>query len=131
MTGETPLWRQVNPNWVREGRVSSQAFRPTRKDANRLSVDNGDMVSAEEAYRGFAERQRSDGVLAVTAAECEAQELRVSSDPIQGRESHSVIDFSGLSRGSVRKAAERLRDAAHERGWQYRPPGMPEPLSPT
>ena len=101
--------------------MTSQAFRPTKKDENRLSVDNGDMVSAEEAYRSFSESHESIGVLAVSVAECETQKLQAIPDPIEGRESHTAIDFSFLSSAAVRRAAERLRDDATKRGWQYRP----------
>lgn len=122
MTGKTPLWRQVNPHWIREGRVSSQAFRPTKKDANRLSVDNGDLISAREAYHSFSARFESAGVLAVLVAECEAQDLQVVPDGLEGRPAHTAIDFGGLSVGKTRKAAERLRDHAVRRGWQVEPP---------
>lgn len=121
MRDATPLWRQVNPHWVRDGRVTSQVFKPTKKDENRLSVDNGDLISAEEAHRTFSEHNSSAGVLAVLVGECEGQRLEVLPDPVEGRESHTLIDFGGLSRGGVRKAAEHLRNAAEERGWQYRP----------
>lgn len=33
------LHRQVHPNWIRDGRITSQAFRPTKKDDNKLSID--------------------------------------------------------------------------------------------
>ena len=125
MTGETPLWRQVNPHWIRAGRVSSQAFRPTKKDANRLSVDNGDMISAQEAYRSFSARFESAGVLGVLVAECEAQDLQVVTDGLEGRPAHTAIDFGGLSVSGTRKAAERLRDHAVRRGWQVQPPLAP------
>lgn len=122
MTGETPLWRQVNPRWIREGRVTSQLFKPTRRDDNKVSVDNGDLVSAEEAHRSFAERYGSVGVLAVSAGECAIQELVVVPDPQENRPAHTTIDFSGLTASRTKKAAERLRDDAVRRGWQYQPP---------
>jgi hypothetical protein len=34
----TLLHRQINPSWVQQGRVTSQAFRPTPKDESKLSV---------------------------------------------------------------------------------------------
>ena len=77
-----------------------------------MSVDNGDMVSAEESFRSFTERFESAGVLAVTVAECQAQELQVVPDSQLDRSAHTVIDFSGLSGGKTKKAAERLRDDA-------------------
>ena len=121
MSGATLLWRQVNPYWIRAGRVTSQVFKPTRKDNNKLSVDDGDLVSAEEAYRTYTQNYPSAGVLAVSVEECRAQELAVSPDPLAGRPAHTVIDFSGLLRSAVRGAAEHLRDAAQERGWQFGP----------
>ena len=124
MSGATLLWRQVNPHWVRAGRVTSQVFKPTRKDERRLSVDDGDLVSAEQAYRAYTENYPSAGVLAVSLDECRAQELAVSPDPLAGRPAHAVIDFGGLSRSRVRVAAEHLRDGAQDRGWQY-PDGAP------
>lgn len=121
MTGKTPLWRQVNPHFVREGRVTSQAFRPSRKDRNRLSVDNGDLVSPGDAFRRFTQRYESAGVLAVLVAECNDQGLDVVPDPLRGRPAHAVIDFRGMSASAVRRVAERLRAAAVHRGWRYRP----------
>ena len=44
MTPDTLLFRQVNPGWIREGRVTSQAFKPTAKDEKKLSVYDGDQA---------------------------------------------------------------------------------------
>lgn len=54
MTEATLLLRQIHPTFIQYGRVTSQAFRPTPKDEDQLSVDNGDMITAEEACRAFA-----------------------------------------------------------------------------
>lgn len=102
--------------------MTSQLFKPTRKDENRVSVDNGDIVSAEEAHCSFAERYASAGVLAVSVGECATQELRVVPDPQENRPAHAAIDFSDLTVSRTKKAAERLRDDAVRRGWQYQPP---------
>ena len=121
MSGATLLWRQVNPHWVRAGRVTSQVFKPTRKDNNKLSVDDGDLVSAEEAYRTYTENYPSAGVLAVSVEECRERKPAVYPDPLAGRPAHAVIDFDGLSRSAVERAAAHLRDAAQDRGWQVGP----------
>ena len=89
-----------------------------------MSVDDGDLVLAEQAYRTYTENYSSAGVLAVSVDECQARKLAVYPDPLAGRPAHTVIDFSGLSRSTVRGAAEHLRDAAQERGWQF-PDGAP------
>jgi hypothetical protein len=121
MTDETLLLRQVNPSWVQHGRVTSQVFRPTPKDEKRLSVYDGDQISAAGAWHhftlvlGFA----SAGVLAVTVGECRHLELTAFPDPIPFPE-HAVIDFTGLEEGQIKKKSKQLKAAAEARGWQYR-----------
>ncbi len=53
MTPDTLLLRQIHPSFVQDGRVTSQAFRPTPKDELRLSVDDGDRVGAEASWKRF------------------------------------------------------------------------------
>lgn len=121
MNEATQLLRQVHPQFVRVGRVTSQAFTPRTTDRNRLSVYDGDQIQAEAAWRHYTSEQalQSAGVLAVTVAECTALDLPAVSDPEPFPE-HAVIDFSALSRSAVGRAAKRLRDAATRRGWMYR-----------
>ena len=51
MTQNSLPFRQVNPRFVREGRITSQVFRPTPKDKKLLSVYDGDLITARDAYR--------------------------------------------------------------------------------
>lgn len=44
------LFRQVHPSFVRDGRPSSQAFRPTLKDVAKLSVARASMTTARDSY---------------------------------------------------------------------------------
>jgi hypothetical protein len=44
------LYRQVHPSFVRDGRPTSQAFRPTPKDENKLSVARGSLTTEKAAY---------------------------------------------------------------------------------
>lgn len=122
MTPQTLLLRQINPHWVQEGRITSQVFLPTRKDADRLSVYDGDQISPEDSWihytgdRGFA----SVGVVAVEFQECSDEGLTPSSDPIVDFPAHAVIDFSScISNGDKRRKAENLRNKAFTRGWLY------------
>lgn len=75
MTSGTLLFRQVNPSWVKLGRITSQAFMPTAKDRGRLSTYDGDRITAENSWRHYTRELgfRSAGVLAVTVGECEAR----------------------------------------------------------
>ena len=53
MIDATLLLRQVNPSWLQSGRITSQVFKPTLKDNNRLSVYDGDKITAREAWEHF------------------------------------------------------------------------------
>ncbi len=122
MNTDTLLLRQVNPSWMRNDRVTSQAFRPTPKDEGRLSTYDGDRITPEDSWRHFTGflGHRSAGVLAVTVGECEDQNAPAIPDPQTFRE-HVVIDFTGLTRSATRNAAKTLAHLANERGWQYGP----------
>ena len=121
MTPATLLWRQVNPAWVQQGRVTSQVFRPTRKDDRRLSVYDGDLIDAAGAWRHFTETlgHPSIGVLAVSVHECTRLDLEVLADPAPFRE-HVVIAFGTLQEAQLKTRAKQLKAAAEARGWQYR-----------
>ena len=121
MTGDTLLWRQIHPGFVQNGQVTSQAFRPTPKDQDRLSVYDGDRITAEAAWEHYTETLHllSHGVMAVSVAECDAQALPVEADGRSFPEHVSII-FAGLTISERERRAKRLREAARARGWQYR-----------
>lgn len=120
--------RQVHPNFVIGGRVTSAAFQPTKKDSGLLSVNRGSMRSAEESHRAFvAGGLTSWGTLSVSVAEIETEglsaveaPLSVDDDPpdMVNDESHAAIDFRSLSgeRKLQEKRARKLRDAGVMRG---------------
>ncbi|MEU1939111.1 hypothetical protein ACH49O_17205 [Streptomyces coeruleorubidus] len=126
---EEKLWRQVNPSWVHDGRVSSQLFRPTPKDTGEVSVTRASLVTPEAAYShhtgvlGYA----SAGVYCVDVAEVHEVELRAIDDSQvdDGDErppAHAYIDFKSVqSKGAQQRRASKLRDNAEKHGWQYGP----------
>ena len=122
MNSQTLVLRQINPNYIRDGRVTSQAFTPTPKDEQRLSVYDGDRIGPEASWVHFTEifKLASAGVMAVSVEQCETQGPRVIPDPDPFPE-HVVIDFSELSRRMRKDAAKILRNLAEEPGWQYKP----------
>lgn len=61
------LLRQVHPSYIENGDLSSQPFRPTPKDANKLSLYRSSICSAEESFIHF-------GTYA-TKADCEGAGL--------------------------------------------------------
>ncbi|GAA1063528.1 hypothetical protein GCM10009574_011390 [Streptomyces asiaticus] len=122
------LWRQVNPAWIQEGRVTSQLFSPTPKDTGEVSVCRASKVSAESSYEHHTEvlGYKSVGVYSVDVVEVEDVGLRAVDDSQvnDGDErppGHSYIDFKSASGNQRKKRASKLRDKAEKRGWQYRP----------
>ena len=121
MNDTTKMLRQVHPNFLQNGRVSSQAFRPTHKDENLLSVYNGDDINPENAFIHYTEviGKSSCGVLAVTCGECNSCCLPVKRDPTPFK-AHCIIDFTGKTTAQRRKLSGVLRDFSIKRGWLYR-----------
>lgn len=122
------LHRQVHPSFVRDGRPTSQAYRPTPKDDSRLSVSCGRKVDARAAYerhialknaRGDA--LRSAGTSSVSREECAKEELPVADAPTDANDAHVVIVFAGLSHTKVEQRAANLLRAALDRGWTFQP----------
>ena len=124
MTPETPLYRQVNESWLQQGVPSSQTFRPTQKDNGKPSVYDGDIIfSAEASYLHWTQdlKLTSDGVLAVTEAECSGKNLPAVTDGIDFP-AHATIDFTGCaSTGEIKRLAGELTKLAVARGWQHQP----------
>lgn len=120
MNESSLLLRQIHPSFVQDGRPSSQAFRPTPKDEQKLSVYDGDLIEPANAWEhynnvlGF----NSCGVMAVNVAECLGLGLSVQPDPIPFPE-HAFIDFSAYSKKETEKKAKQLRVKADARGWLY------------
>ena len=120
MRNDTFLHRQINPSWIQEGRVTSQAFKPTPKDEKQLSVYDGDQISPEDAWHHYTENLgfSSVGVLAVVVAECQDLQLGAIPKPEPFPE-HAIIDFSDLPNAQIEKKAKKLRGYAQARGYLY------------
>jgi len=120
MNDATLMLRQIHPSFIKQGQITSQAFRPTIKDNKRLSVYDNDKISAEKAYEHYTKMllKRSVGVMAVSVKECNDLSLPVLSDPAPFPE-HALIDFSDYSYPQSEKLAKKLRQKAVERNWLY------------
>jgi hypothetical protein len=118
---DTLLHRQVNPSWVQQGRITSQVFKPTPKDQRRLSVYDGDQVTALQAWNHYTSELglSSMGVVAVTVAECKGLDLTAEPDP-EAFPSHAVIKFDTCTASQIERSAKRLKLHAESRGWLYR-----------
>jgi hypothetical protein len=120
VTDTTMLHRQVNPSWIQNGRVTSQAFKPTPKDAGLLSVYDGDQITAEKAWTHFTTvlHFSSVGSYGLTVQECGQNELPVAPKPEHFPE-HAVIDFTAFNGNQIEKKAKKLKACAEARGWLY------------
>ena len=123
MTPDPLLYRQIHPLFLCNDQPTSQAFGPTSKDEGFLSVDHGDMISPEEAYRQYTVccGYDSAGVMAVTLLECHDIGLSVAADPKPSRLAHHVVDFTCCSKSKSKTKAKKLKRLAIDRGWQYCP----------
>lgn len=132
MTGETLLHRQINPNWVQNTTISSQAFlsevdissqsfTPTEKDEDLLSVYNGEKFTAEESYIHYRKNYPSIGVLSVNVTEVysiDKLSCVENNDPFDG---HSIINYTEVeSKNQIKKKAKLLRNLAVARGWTHK-----------
>ena len=115
MDKATLLHRQVHPSWVQEGRASSQTFKPTPKDAGKVSV-----------YFTTSLKLSSVGCMSVTVEECEKHSLAAVADSEPYKE-HCFIDMTNLSEGDRKKKAARVTELARARGWTFQPskPALP------
>lgn len=123
MTPSTFLHRQINPSWIQADRITSQAFKPTPKDGGRLSVYDGDQMTASQAWEHYttALGLRSVGVQSVSVEECLRLALHAAADP-GVFPAHAVIIFDPiLTKGQIETAAKTFRRLAAARGWQHRP----------
>ena len=122
--GEELLFRQVHPSFVRDGRPSSQAFRPMPKDDGKLSVARGALTTSGAAYDLFVNGLGfpSAGTWGITVAECSEQNLSVFPDPLQAPPenvadpAHAVVDFSPHSKSQAEARGARLARKASQRG---------------
>lgn len=124
--------RQAHPGHVIEGVPSSQAFNPTPKDAGLLSVDDAQLMTAQQSWRHFTASLgfQSAGTWAVSAGEIAATEkLEVFRDPVEDTENpvrsnpaHCVVSFNRIeSKGERKRRAQQLAIRAAERGCLFRP----------
>ena len=127
VNSRTLLWRQVIPGFIREGRITSQLFTPSRMDDKKVSVYDGDQITAEESWRHYTTPKlekkpcESAGVMAVTIGECYSEGILAIPDPGTFLE-HVLLDFTALSNKVRIDKGKILTDIAKERGWVYCPP---------
>jgi hypothetical protein len=127
MNSQTLLYRLVHPAHVHAGMITSQVFRP-QADSCLLTVFDETAITPEEVWRWswdfLPQGIQFTGIVAVDVGECRSLGLSVQRADTHPA-GHSVIDFSGLSRGQLRRTAAFLRECARARGWVIRADNSP------
>ncbi|HRE83874.1 MAG TPA: hypothetical protein PLN52_22715 [Opitutaceae bacterium] len=129
MHPESQLLRQIHPNHFQEGRVLSVAFRPSKKDEGKLSVCDGELCSAKDAFEYHTVQLGlgSGGTWGVTVNEVTARKLPIEPDPLLERpnpkggmfpeqKAHALINFNGLPPKEQGVASSLLAHSATQRG---------------
>lgn len=118
MQPETPLLRQVHPQWFKDGHVASLAFRPFPKDEGLLSVYDGSQIGPKSSWERYTKVLgfKSAGVWVVTVAETTACDLPARPDPLKDFPEHAVIDFTHHPRKQQEAKSKVLAARAEERG---------------
>lgn len=118
MNDGTLLLRQVHPNFMKNGALTSQAFFPFPKDRGALSVYDGDQIDAHAAHEHYTKtlRRQSHGVWGVTCREVAHIGLTSAPDPLEDFPCHALIHFGAATNKECRKLAKRLKDFAEIRG---------------
>ncbi len=122
------LFRQIHPNFMDNGEPSSQAFVPTAKDENRLSVDRASITTAEQSFSLFTKGGRlSIGAYGLTVAEFASEEINAFPDPVEAtgtqlaNPAHAYADYSSFTANQQKNKAKRLKLKAKARGILYDP----------
>lgn len=112
-------FRQVNPSWMEEDGPSRQAFIPTKKDDEKLSLDRSASTTAKQSYDNFRSLGlKSSGVFGITPEECEddPNPIECFESPLENNPHHSHADFSGLTNSQKKTKSQQLRRRAIARG---------------
>lgn len=117
------LFRQIHPSSIHDGEPSSDRFRPSQRDSNRLSVDRSSLTSAEDAHRLYTSSGRkSAAVYGLTVGEFKAETIPCKEAPILNHarlpdnSAHSLADYSAHEKRGQKILALRLKQLAIARG---------------
>ena len=121
MNNDTTFLRQIHPAFIHDGRLGSSAFRPSKKDNGLLSVYDGDLIVAEDAFQHFNAQPdcSSRCVCGVTHHETRSIGLESRPDTENHFPQHAVIDFTPYGSSRQEKLAKHLRNFAQDRGILY------------
>lgn len=123
MNSTTTLLRQIHPNFIPNGQLTSPAFMPFPKDNGKPSFYDGDQISAADSYKHYTDviGMKSDSVWGGTGLEVSKVELTYAPDPQDNFLAHAIVNFTSHPERDFRKLAKKLLMCAAARGCLYTP----------
>jgi hypothetical protein len=117
------LYRQIHPSYLHEGIPSSDRFRPSARDMNKLSVDRGSLVTAAESHANYTSSGKaSAAVFGLSVREFNVENIGCCSAPVfktdetEENLAHALADYSPHVDSAQKLVAKRLQRLAIIRG---------------
>ncbi|MDQ8732407.1 hypothetical protein [Bradyrhizobium sp. LHD-71] len=113
------LFRQIHPGFVEDGVPSSQPFRPTPKDQNKLSVDRSSAITPEASFTLFQENGGATiAVYGLSVGDFASEAIICHPDPLPelNNPAHAIADYSPHKTSQHKTIAKRLKRLAIARG---------------
>lgn len=131
--GDEVLFRQIHPTFLEDdGEPSSQPFRPSEKDEDKLSVDRETLTTPADSHALYVSNGwESVAVYGLSVGEFGKEKLPCSSNPLEKTDkqaanpAHALADYSAFSANKQKTIAKRLKKDARARGVLFAPPKAP------
>lgn len=122
------LFRQIHPNFLENGEPSSDRFRPSAKDKNKLSLDRSSLTTPEKSHALYTSNGlQSAAVFGLSVEEFESETISCHSDPVDETETsaanpaHALADYGLHTEQKQKLIAKKLKRLAISRGCLYPP----------
>jgi hypothetical protein len=117
------LFRQIHPDFIQNGEPSSDRFRPSQQDQNKLSLDRSKLVTASQAHANYVAGGRaSAAVFGLSVGEFSNENIPCVEDPLPAagerlaNPAHALADYSRHSPSDQKLISKRLKRIAVRRG---------------
>lgn len=121
--GDELLFRQIHPDFIQDGEPSSDRFRPSQRDENKLSVDRSELTTASDSYALYTRNGlASAAVFGLTVHEFGSEAITCAPDPVPAsenmaaNEAHALADYSTHTISKQKIIAKKLKRLAVARG---------------
>ena len=122
------LYRHIHPDFLDGDEPSSDRFRPSKKDENKLSVDRSSIHDAETSHKIYTSTGRkSAAIFGVSVGEFGGKSIDCLEDPVVARDAtdtepavpenraHALANYSAHSEKDQKNVAKELKRLAMQR----------------